>query len=75
MCIYIYIYMCAYIYIYTYVECLYAILLHALTCQMHYVHRSLPLSLFMQICALWHTPNLPTNIVDFGGFDSNIILI
>ena len=25
-------------------------------------------------CHVCHTPNLPTNIVDFGGFDSSIML-
>ena len=80
VCVYIYIYMYVYIYIYIYIHimvcyvllCIWFMLLWLFlfaTASRYTTYQSL--RLIHNAC----TPNLPTNIMDFRGFDRNIILI
>ena len=75
--LYVYMYVHIYIYIYIYTNICYVlyvcvyIYIYIHTYVYTYTHRAPKLR--REKMAL--TPNLPTNIVDFRGFDSNLILI
>ena len=77
ICTYTYISLSLYVYIYTYVYIYLSIYLSlSLYIYIHiYIHIQHNGAKGKFACQPRGTPNLPTNIVDFGGFDSSIILI
>ena len=69
--IYIYTYMCIYIYIHTYMY----IYIYIYVCICIYIYIHMYIYIYIYTCTYTCTANLRTNIVDFRGFDSNVILM
>ena len=82
---YITIYTCIYIYIYIYVYTYIRVYIYIYICVCVYINKNIYVCIYIYIYTYTHeytytslrrghTPNLPTNIVDFRGFGSSIIL-